>query len=309
MKIIFMGNPEFALPTLIKIYESKFSLLSVVSNPANPLGRGKKNRLTPVGEFAKQNNISLLQPHKLNDPIFLKKLNDLSPDLFIVVAFKIIPDSVLNIPKIGSVNLHASLLPEYRGAAPIQRAIMNGAQETGITTFLIEKKVDTGSILFQSKLPILDNDTLGTLSEKMAKLGSKIMLKTIEEINKDSTTLIKQDNSLATYAPKIGKIDRIIDWTWPAKKIYNQIRGLSPNPGVFTFLKGNRLRIFQSSIIMEKSKFEPGMISICNRKQLCIQTGTEQIQLELVQKEGKRKMDIKQFLNGVSLTSGDYFET
>ena len=308
MKIVFMGNPHFALPSLVKIFHADLSLLAIVSNPINKIGRGNSKKLTPVGQFAKNNNIPLLMPKSLNDVLFLNKLKELSPDLLIVVAFKILPESLLSIPNIGSINLHASLLPQYRGAAPIQRAIINGETETGLTTFFIQKKVDTGSIILQKKTSILFSDSLGSLSDKMSHSGSKLILKTINLIQQGSFNPINQNHDLATYAPKITEIDQRINWANSSFNIYNQIRGLSPNPGVFSNLKGKRFRIFKSTIINKKSLFDPGTISICTQKQLCIQTGTDQIQLDLVQKEGKRKMEIKDFLNGVKLKIGDQFD-
>ena len=302
-----MGNPEFAVPSLKIIAESKYTLLAVVSNPSKLIGRNKTEKITKVGEFAKSQSIPLFKPQTLDDPEFLKEMKALNPDYFLVVAFKILPDSLLNIPQKGSINLHASLLPHYRGAAPIQRAIINGERETGLTTFIIRRIVDTGSILMQVKVPINDSDTFGTLSEKMSKKGADLLLKTLNRLRDNSLSPQEQDHSNATSAPKIKESDSWIDWGQPAEIIHNQIRGLAPKPGAFTYFNGMRLKILRSSVNQSNEKKYPGSVVFCNKKQLTIQTGDGHIELLTIQREGKKTMETPDFLNGVDINIGDTF--
>ena len=302
-----MGNPEFAVPSLKNIVESEYALLAVVSNPSKPTGRKKTEKITKVGEFAKSQNIPLLQPQTLDDPKFLEEINTFNPDYFLVVAFKILPDSLLNIPQKGSINLHASLLPHYRGAAPIQRAIMNGERETGLTTFIIRRLVDTGSILMRVKVPINDSDTYGTLSEKMSKEGAYLLLETLNRLKDNSLSPQEQEHSIATSAPKIKEGDTRIDWAQPAEIIHNQIRGLAPIPGAFTYWKGMRFKILRSRVNQSNEKKNPGSVAYCDKKQLIIQAGYGQIKLLTMQREGKKIMETPDFLNGVDVIIGDTF--
>ncbi|MAP84474.1 MAG: methionyl-tRNA formyltransferase [Candidatus Marinimicrobia bacterium] len=278
-----------------------------MSNPSKPTGRKKTEKITKVGEFAKSQNIPLLQPQTLDDPKFLEEINTFNPDYFLVVAFKILPDSLLNIPQKGSINLHASLLPHYRGAAPIQRAIMNGERETGLTTFIIRRLVDTGSILMRVKVPINDSDTYGTLSEKMSKKGAYLLLETLNRLKDNSLSPQEQEHSIATSAPKIKEGDSRIDWAQPAEIIHNQIRGLAPIPGAFTYWKGMRFKILRSRINQSNEKKNPGSVAYCDKKQLIIQAGYGQIKLLTMQREGKKIMETPDFLNGVDVIIGDTF--
>ena len=302
-----MGNPEFAVPSLTKIVESEYALLGVVSNPSKLIGRNKTEKITKVGEFAKSQSIPLFQPQALDDPEFLKGIKTLNPDYFLVVAFKILPALLLDIPQKGSINLHASLLPHYRGAAPLQRAIMNGERETGLTTFFIRRLVDTGSILMQMTVPINDSDTFGTLSEKMSKKGADLLLKTLNRLRDNSLSPQEQDHSNATSAPKIKESDSCIDWGQPAEIIHNQIRGLAPKPGAFTYFNGMRLKILRSSVEQSNEKKNPGSVVFCDKKLLIIQTGDGYIELLTIQREGKKTMETTDFLNGVDINIGDTF--
>ena len=302
-----MGNPEFAVPSLTKIVESEYALLAVVSNPSKLIGRNKTEKLTKVGEFAKSQSIPLFQPQALDDPEFLKGMKTLNPDYFLVVAFKILPALLLDIPQKGSINLHASLLPHYRGAAPLQRAIMNGERETGLTTFVIRRLVDTGSILMQMTVPINDSDTFGTLSEKMSKKGADLLLKTLNRLRDNSLSPQEQNHSNATSAPKIKESDSWIDWGQPAEIIHNQIRGLAPKPAAFTYFNGMRLKILRSSVNQSNVKQNPGSVIFCDKKLLIIQTGDGYIELLTIQREGKKTMETTDFLNGVDINIGDTF--
>ena len=302
-----MGNPEFAVPSLKNIVESEYALLAVVSNPSKLIGRNKTEKITKVGEFAKSQSIPLFQPQTLDDPEFLKEMKTLNPDYFLVVAFKILPALLLNIPQKGSINLHASLLPHYRGAAPLQRAIMNGERETGLTTFIIRRLVDTGSILMQMTVPINDSDTFGTLSEKMSKKGADLLLKTLNRLRDNSLSPQEQDHSNATSAPKIKESDSCIDWGQPAEIIHNQIRGLAPKPAAFTYFNGMRLKILRSSVNQSNEKQNPGSVVFCDKKLLIMQTGDGHIELLTIQREGKKTMETPDFLNGVDINIGDTF--
>ena len=205
MKIVFMGTPEFAIPSLQKILESKHQVIAVVTAPDKERGRGRQITYSPVKEFALKNKLEVYNPVALKDPEFISHLRELKPDLFVVVAFRILPKEVYSIPLKGSFNLHGSLLPKYRGAAPIQWALINGEKETGVTTFFLEDKVDTGNIILQEKLPIDDKDDFGSLHDKMMMLGSEVVLKTIELIDTEKIILTKQNDQLVSSAPKITK--------------------------------------------------------------------------------------------------------
>jgi len=309
MKLVFMGNPQFAVSSLKRIIESSYSLQAIVCNPPKRSGRGKTKSLTPVGEFANRYRLLLLQPQVLDENNFILSLKKLKPDYFLVVGFKILPDSILEIPTKGSINLHASLLPFYRGAAPIQRAIMNGDKNTGLTTFYIRRAVDTGSILMQSSIPIHAKDDFGTLSEKMSVKGAELLMQTLDSLYCNAIIPKEQNHSQATLAPKIREKDCRINWNDSAKIINYQIRGLSPNPGAFTNWNGTRVRILQSEIIDPGEHKLPGEVVNCNRKQLVIQTGNGQIKLLRLQKEGKNILEIQDFLNGTKLELGDRFDS
>jgi len=304
-----MGNPQFAVPSLKNIIASSFSLKAIVCNPPKRSGRGKFKTLTSVGEFANHYSFPLLQPQVLDDNNFISQLKKLNPDYFLVVGFKILPDSILEIPTKGSINLHASLLPFYRGAAPVQRAIMNGEKSTGLTTFYIRKAVDTGSILMQRSVSIHDKDDFGSLSNKMSVRGADLLMETLGRLNEKTILPKEQDHSQATLAPKIRERDCKINWKYSAKKINCQIRGLSPEPAAFTNWNGTRIRILKSVIIDSGEHNRPGEVVYCSRKQLIIQTGDGQIELLKLQRESKKILQIQDFLNGTKIKIGDRFES
>lgn len=254
MRIIFMGNPDFAIPSLEKIIQSKNEVVAVVSNPEKRMGRGKKRSHTPVGAFAVKNDIKLITPTSLNDPDFLRDLSSLKPDLNIVVAYRILPLELIQLPRFGSVNLHASLLPKYRGAAPIQWSLINGDRKTGVSTFFIERKVDTGKLIEQKEVPITDNDDFESLSRTLSTVGSEVILNTIHQIDSGQYSAIPQDESQTSRAPKISKEMTWIRWDNPAEKIANLIRGLSPKPGMVTTIFGKKIRLFSPMVIHRKSE-------------------------------------------------------
>ena len=298
-----MGNPSFSLPALEKVIESNHELISVVSNPPKKMGRGKYFNYTAVGEYAKRNNISLIHPKSLDSKIFLEQLKALEPDLFVVVAYKILPKSLIEIPLYGSVNLHASLLPKYRGAGPIQWALMNGDTSTGVTIFQIKPDVDTGDILLQKKIGIKKEDNMLSLGMRLCTEGAKLLVTVIDKIEKNDINRIPQKKLGVTLAPKITKAMTFINWSWSAKKIHNWIRGLSPFPGMITKYNNKNLILFKTELFPGKES-RIGEVIISNKKQLVISTGDGLLSILEIQLEGRNKLLINEFLNGNSIISG-----
>lgn len=293
-----MGTPDFAVPSLQKIFSSTHKVLAVVTAPDKEKGRGQKVSITPVKEFALNNNIPVLQPDKLKDPDFIKSIKKLAPDLIVVVAFRILPREVFTIPKSGAFNLHGSLLPKYRGAAPIQWAIINGEKETGITTFALENKVDTGNFFLQKKIEISDEDNFGTIHDKLSILGANAVIETIESINNKNFVLHSQDNALATSAPKILKETGLIDWNKSARDINNLIRGLSPYPGAYFFHKDKLIKIYKASVDISKELIPREIFS--TKDELIIGCGVNSLRITELQLEGKKRMNVVEFLRGFS---------
>lgn len=300
MKIIFFGTPDFALLPLKKIYNSKHKVIAVVTAPDKERGRGRRISFTPVKTFALEHNLPLLQPENLNELDFIDKLKSFSADLFVIVAFRILPEAVFTIPSKGSFNLHASLLPLYRGAAPIQWALINGEKQTGVTTFFLEKKVDTGNIIYQQKIDIGDEDNFGTLHDKLSIIGAEAVLKTIDIIEKGNITLLKQDESKISFAPKITKDICRINWNKPADEINNLIRGLSPYPGAFFEYKGKNYKLFKA--LPDLSKQDTAGNIVQSKNELKIGCGKGILNILEIQPEGRKRMKINEFLRGNSLT-------
>ena len=306
MRVVFMGNPDFAIPTLKKINNSNHELVAVVSNPPKKMGRGKIASYTPVGQFSKDNDILLLEPESLNSDKLSNALLVLKPDIFVVVAYRILPEKLIQIPYHGAINLHASLLPKYRGAGPIQWALMNGDKETGVTIFQIKPRVDSGDILYQAKVKILKEDNMLSLGNRLCNRGAKMIIKILDDIGRDILlNPIKQDSSLVTFAPKITKEMTFIKWEWSSYKIHNWIRGLSPYPGMSTFYKGKRLRVFKTAIVRSDLR-KPGSI-ISNNNNLIVSTGDGALSILELQLEGKKKMKIDDFLRGIDIEIGAFF--
>lgn len=298
-----MGTPEFAVPSLSAIFKSEHDLISVVTIPDRKKGRGQNVSFSEVKKFAMAKRIDFLQPDDISNEDFLEKLISLKPDLIVVVAFKILPEIIFDIPTFGIFNLHASLLPKYRGAAPINRAIMNGEPETGVTTFFLEKKVDTGNVILQQKIPILPDDSAGSLHDKLSELGAEVVMKTIDLIDKSDKNippLIKQDDSLSSKAPKIFKEDCLLSWDDLSVKIHNKIRGLSPYPAAYTRMIDKNIKILKSRLTEMRSESEPGVISISDNK-LLVSTKDNLLEIEELQPEGKNKMSARDFINGLKI--------
>src|ERR1035437_3747373 len=296
MNIIFMGTPDFSVPSLEKIFNSRHKLLAVVTAPDKERGRGQKVSCTPVKEFALHNSLPLLQPERLKDADFVNSLKELVPGLFVVVAFRILPREVFSIPRYGSFNLHASLLPKYRGAAPIQWSIINGDKKTGVTTFALKDKVDTGNIFIQKKIEILDNDNFGAVHDKLSLIGAEAVIETIDLINSGNFTLQDQDDTLSSPAPKINKENGLIDWHKPASDINNLIRGLSTYPGAYFFFKDRLIKIYKASVNKEKV-LKPGEI-FSSKKELIIGCGQNALNVIELQLEGRKKLSFSEFLRG-----------
>jgi len=309
MRIIFMGSPEFAIPALKRLLESRHEIVAVVTSPDKPKGRGLKVESTPVKILADKKKIRILQPKSLKDPEFIEKLKQINADLYVVVAFRILPEELLSIPPKGIINLHPSDLPKYRGAAPINWAIINGEKATGITTFLIEKTVDTGQILMKEKASIGEDETAGELSARLAELGADLMLKTIDNYENNKITPIAQDDTKATKAPKIKKEDCVIDWKKSNREVKNFIRGLSPNPGAFTYYNKNIIKIFRADLSgNQREKAIPGeIVNVDKNKGILVACGKGAVIVKDLMKEGRKRMTVQDFLRGSSIKPGERF--
>ncbi|MFQ5822924.1 MAG: methionyl-tRNA formyltransferase [bacterium] len=309
MRILFMGTPEFAIPSFKTIMESSHELVGVVTSPDKPVGRGLKIQPTPIKKVALDFNIPILQPIHLKDSEFINQIKSLNAHLFVVVAFRILPLEVFKIPPKGTINLHASLLPKYRGAAPINWAIINGEKETGVTTIYIQEKVDAGDIILQKKAAIGDDETAGELHEKLATIGAELLLETINLISENRAPRSYQTGEV-TKAPKLTKELGHIQWEEPASKIRNLIRGLSPWPGAYTYLNGKLIKIFRTKISAKSEVAKvPGEIIAIKSKEGYIEvtTGSGHIEIFELQLEGKRKMLTNEFLRGHVLEVGEIF--
>ncbi len=311
MNIIFMGTPEFALPSLEILLTTHHNISAVVTVPDKPQGRGLKISESPLKKFAVQNKLKILQPDNLNDESYIEEIKSLTPDLMIVVAFRILPKEIYSIPKFGSFNLHASLLPKYRGAAPINWAIINGDKKTGVTTFFLRDKVDTGNIIMQNKCEITSEDDAGSLHDKLSVLGASTVLSTVNliEMTNGNVPVYQQDDSSASKAPKIFKEFCKIDFSNASEKVYNFIRGLSPHPAAYTFREGKQIKIFKThkflkSILTNGTAKIPGQVIVQEDRLFitCLDGYLEILELQL---EGKKRMSASEFLRGHNLTTGE----
>ena len=300
LRIIYMGTPEFAVPALEKLVAAGWNVIAVITAPDKPQGRGQKLVGSPVKEAAERLDIPVLQPTNLKDPGFQQELKELAADLQIVVAFRMLPEAVWDMPPLGTFNLHASLLPNFRGAAPINWALIQGEQETGVTTFFLQHEIDTGNILFQEKITILPEDNLGSLYEKLMGMGADLVLRTVAAIASKDIHPLPQDEALAIHkAPKIFKETGKIDWTASATSIHNLIRGLSPYPGAWTELQGKTCKIFASTTLEGKlSGKAAGEWSSDFKTYLHFQCGEGILVVQELQVEGKKRMKVDELLRG-----------
>jgi len=309
MNIVFMGTPEFALPTLEKIYNSSHSILSVITQPDRPKGRGQKQVDSPIKKFALENNLPVLQPATVNTKEFIASLLENRPDYIIVVAFgQILSETLLKVPKQFCINLHSSLLPKYRGAAPINRAILNGETHSGVTTMIMDKGMDTGDILLVDETPIEQNDDAQCLHDKLSEQGGKLVLETLSRLQKNDLLPTPQNSDLASYAPKLKKEESLIDWKIDAENIFNKIRGLSPWPGTHTLYNGKRLAILKGEIVLGESSDRPGHVERITDTGIEVGTGKNRLKITELKLEGKKAMPVKSFLSGYKITRDDIFE-
>lgn len=305
MRIIFMGTPEFAVPSLEAIINAGYEVPLVVSVPDKRQGRGRKSAPSPVKARALELGLQTATPESLKDPEFIQLLRSKEPDLICVVAFRILPEEVYTVPRLGSFNLHGSLLPRYRGAAPIQRAIMAGEAETGVTTFFLKKKVDTGDMILREKIPIGPDMTAGELHDAMMAVGADAVVRTLRMIESGNLEPLRQDDTQATPAPKIFRDDCRIDWNRAAAEVHNMVRGLSPYPGAFTGWRGEGVKILRTRLTAREG-LAPGELRT-EGERLFAGTGTEALEILYLQREGRRAMAADEFLRGAAIESGESF--
>ncbi len=307
-RIVFFGTPSFALPSLQVLILGPDSVVAVVTQPDRERGRGRKVVPPPVKELALQKGVLLLQPEKVKGVSFQEALKDLKPDLFIVVAYgQILPKSLLIIPKHGAVNVHGSLLPKYRGAAPIAWAILNGERETGVTTMMMDEGMDTGDLLLQSEVPIREDETTETLHDRLASLGAQMLTETLKRMKTGEIRPISQDHSKATYAPMLKKEDGSIDWTREAEGIDRQVRAFHPWPGAYTGWQGRLLKIYRGEVRKGKKTGKAGTVLWVGADFIEVETGRDSYLIKEVQPEGKRRMSVQDFLAGHPVTIGTVF--
>jgi methionyl-tRNA formyltransferase len=304
MRLIFIGSGEIGVPTLEGLAQAH-EVCAVFTRPDRPAGRGQRPQPTPIKEAALKLGLPLYQPESVKLPESLELIRGLEPELIVVAAYgEILSKELLSIPKRGAINLHASLLPKYRGAAPIQWAIIRGEKETGITTFLMDEGMDTGEILVQRAIPIEEEDTAGSLYAKLAQLGAEVMLATLEGLERGTLKPQPQDHSQATYAPKIKKEMGQLDWAKPSRELFNLIRGLNPDPGAFTFFRGKRLKVHRSRVIPGEFPGSPGEV-VDVKSGLIVKAGDGALELLEVQPEGKKRMSGPDFVRGYRVAKGE----
>jgi methionyl-tRNA formyltransferase len=301
IRIVFMGTPEFAVASLDAILQAGYNVVAVITAPDKPAGRGMQMQESAVKKFAREKDLQVLQPEKLKDPLFLESLRALKADLQVVVAFRMLPELVWNMPPMGTINLHGSLLPQYRGAAPINWAVINGEKETGVTTFLLQHVIDTGNILLQDRFPVGDDETAGEVHDRMKLIGARLLVKTIAGLG-DGTLRGKPQADVQDLkpAPKIFTETCQIDWHRPVREIHNLIRGLSPFPAAFTRLDGKLLKIFRSApqYPAQAPLAEAGTVDTDKKTFLRFAAADGYILVKELQLEGKKKMLIEEFLKG-----------
>lgn len=306
MRIVFMGTPEFAVPSLEALLRSDDHVVGVVTQPDRPKGRGQHLVPPPVKLLAERAGIPILQPLKIRTPEFLQALSAWQPDVIAVAAFgRILHAPILSLPPRGCVNVHGSLLPKYRGAAPVQWAIIKGETETGITTMLMDEGMDTGAILLQEKLHIMPDDTTGTLAPRLAEMGGRLLVETIARLNVGTLTPRKQDDVQATMAPLLKKEDGLIDWTMRAESLANRVRGLSPWPGAYTFLGEERWNVWKVDSIVGPTTDTPGTIIVVNKQSILVATGDGLLDIRELQTANSKRMSVAQFLAGHHVTVGE----
>jgi methionyl-tRNA formyltransferase len=303
-RIIFMGTPEFAVASLDKLVQAGCQVVGVITAPDKAAGRGMQLQQSAVKKYAVEKGLHILQPEKLKDPAFLAALKSLQAELQVVVAFRMLPEVVWNMPPLGTINVHGSLLPQYRGAAPINWAIINGEKETGVTTFKLKHEIDTGNILLQSKLPIGENENAGELHDRMKEAGANLLLETLEKLSADEIVEITQPGSatdqevILQHAPKIFTETCQINWQQTTAEVHNLVRGLSPYPAAYTQLEGKKMKIFATEKIIQKTASQPGSFETDRKTFLRFACSDGYINILDLQLEGKKRMPVTDFLRG-----------
>jgi len=305
LRIAFFGTPEFAVPSLRALIASRHPVVGVVTQPDRPRGRGQRVSDSPVKQTALDHNLDVLQPDRLRDVGFVSAFALWAPDLGVVAAYgKLITDDLLRIPRLGMINVHGSLLPKYRGAAPVHRAIMNGETETGITIMRVVKALDAGGMFAKSRRAIGPDETSAEVERDLAQVGAPLLIRVIEQIASASAHEEPQDDRLSTYAPRLTKDEGLIDWTLPAASVHNRVRGLYPWPHAFTYLDGARLIVLKTRVDSTPATEPPGMIAAVSRDEIAVSTGEGRLALVDVQPEGRRPMSVRDFLAGRPLSAG-----
>ncbi len=300
-----MGTPEFSVPALKALHENQYDILTAVTQPDRPKGRGRRLVPPPVKEVATTLGCPVLQPLRIKEPWFIEKIIALNPDLFVVVAYgRILPGAFLSIPRLGAINIHPSLLPKYRGPAPVQWAIINGEQETGVTTMWMDEGMDTGDILLSSRVPIRPDDTSGSLHRRLADVGAQLLIETMTRLKSGDLVGKPQDKSGATYAPLLKKEGGRIDWTKDAKSVDAFIRGMTPWPGAFTFLFGKRLKILKAEDLQKSTRKKPGSVLEGFPGDFNVATGRGILALKEIQLESAKRLRIEDFLRGCPVPPG-----
>ena len=308
MKVVYMGTPDFAVDTLQAIVDAGYEVALVVTQPDKAKGRGKKLCYTPVKEKAMECHLEVAQPEKVREESFVERLQMIAPDVIVVVAFgQILPESILNIPKYGCINVHASLLPAYRGAAPIQWAVIDGLAETGVTTMYMEKGLDTGDIICQSRIPLAADETGGSLFDKLAKEGASLLVRTLKMLEDGTATRTKQDDSRSSYAKMLSKDMGCLDFSKDAVILERLIRGLNPWPSAYTAIQGKTLKIYIAEVVAEEectTGAAPGTVIAVDKKSFTVRCGNGALRIYNLQLEGKKRMDTSAFLLGYKVENG-----
>ncbi len=305
LNIVFMGTPDFALTSLDKLIKKGYIISTVISQPDRPKGRGKKVQPPPVKERALQAGINVQQPERVKDPEFIEALKNLRPDIIIVVAYgQILPEEIIKLPGLGCINVHASLLPKYRGAAPINWCIINGEKKTGVTTMYMDRGMDTGDILMQRETEIKDDETAGQLHDRLALLGAELLIETLGGIERGSVARKAQDHSEATYAPQLNRETGRVDWNNEAQSIYNLVRGTNPRPGCYTQYRQQRMKLWGARVLDRNSTGTPGEITEVSAEGLAVQTGRGTLLLTEIQMPSSRRMTVDEYLRGNLMETG-----
>ncbi len=305
MKMVFMGTPDFAVVSLDRLIRENYEIITVITQPDRPSGRGNRVQSPPVKVRADQAGVRVMQPERIKDKEIIRALEELKPDIIIVVAYgQILPGEILGLPPLGCINVHASLLPKYRGAAPINWSIINGEEQTGITTMYMDKGLDTGDMLLQRTTGIGEHETAGQLHDRLAIMGAELLTETLCKLQKGGITPAAQDNKMATYAPQMDRSTGKVDWVLDARSIYNLIRGTNPWPGCYTLYNGERMKLFSARVLDQHSRGICGEITGMESGGMVVQTGRGRILITEIQMPSSRRMTVDEYVRGNSISMG-----